>query len=318
MYQKRSGKTFPDHFHDHRPIGVFDSGLGGLRVLDRLMQAFPSERFVYLGDTLNMPYGHKSPNDVKRFVAAALAWFFSPSALSSCGEENIEGAGRLPVKMMVIACNTAAAVASEVFARYTEAPFSAPFVDPVTAICRWLADAERYKHIGVMATPATVTSNRYRDVLDSLNAPALKVRQVGCEHLATVIEEGGLGTPACDALLVKYLAPLQAARVEAIVLGCTHYPYAEDRIAALAPETDILDPEIYMVREVGRLLRTRQLTAPPQEDRPLAAVEYFVTADPTRFYEVSHRMPFRALAMKPPTVITLSAMPVESTLFMNG
>jgi glutamate racemase len=291
---------------DHRPIGVFDSGLGGLRVLDRLMQAFPSERFVYLGDTLNMPYGHKSHDDVKRFVAAALAWFFEP------------GENRLPVKMMVIACNTAAAVASGMFARYAAPPFSAPFVDPVTAICRWLADADCYKHIGVMATPATVASNRYRRVLDSLDATALKVRQVGCEHLATVIEEGGLGTPACDALLVKYLAPLQAARVEAIVLGCTHYPYAQDRIAALAPETDILDPDIYMVREVGRLLRARQLAAPPQTDRALAAVEYFVTADSARFYEVSHRMPFRALAMKTPSVITLSTTPVEPVVSGNG
>lgn len=289
------------------PIGVFDSGLGGMRVLDRLIQAFPAERFVYLGDTQHMPYGHKSHAEVQRYVADALHWFFTPTLLKST-----------PVKMMVVACNTASAVASEQFAGYAPAPF----IDPVTSMCRWLVESSRYQNVGILATPATVASNRYRHVLDSLkgsasqgstatgrqlNDPAaIALTQVGCEHLATVIEEGGLGTPACEELLVKYLAPLQAAEVEAIVLGCTHYPYAEARIAALAPQSHILDPDIYMVMEVARLLKSRQLATSRQAEGPLAEVDYFVTAEPNRFFETSRRMPFRAIAMKPPTVIDLA------------
>jgi glutamate racemase len=305
------------------PIGVFDSGLGGMRVLDRLIQAFPAERFVYLGDTQHMPYGHKSHAEVQGYVADALHWFFTPTSLKST-----------PVKMMLVACNTASAVASDQFAGYAPAPF----IDPVTSMCRWLVDSSRYQNVGILATPATVASNRYRQVLDALtkdasqastakqlNDPgAITLTQVGCEHLATVIEEGGLGTPACEELLVKYLAPLQAAEVEAIVLGCTHYPYAEARIAALAPQSHILDPDIYMVMEVARLLKSRQLATSRQAEGPLAEVDYFVTAEPNRFFETSRRMPFRAIAMKPPTVIDLALsqevtrLPVPSTLAGEG
>lgn len=280
------------------PIGVFDSGLGGLRVLDRLIQAFPAERFVYLGDTQHMPYGHKTHDEVKRYVADALHWFFTPNAAKST-----------PVKMMIIACNTASAVASELFSHYEPTPF----IDPVTAMCRWLVEGSRYRNIGILATPATVASNRYRHVLDELTSATqaeqtskVLLTQVGCEHLATVIEEGGLGTPACEALLVQYLTPLQTANVEAIVLGCTHYPYAEARIAALAPQSHILDPDIYMVMEVARLLKSRQLATHRHAIGPLASVDYFVTAEPARFFETSRQMPFRAIAMKPPTVITLA------------
>jgi glutamate racemase len=267
------------------PIGVFDSGLGGLRVLDRLLQAFPNERFIYLGDTAHMPYGHKTDAQVRQYVAASLRWLFA----------------KQPVKLMVIACNTAAAVATACFEPYE----AIPFVDPVTPICHWLVENNLYKTLGLMATPATVASNRYRNVLDSLGAANTPVEAVACEHLASIIEAGEVDTLACRALLEKYLAPLQEKAVEAVILGCTHYPYAHDQIAELAPDTVILDPDVFMVRQVEKFLsgdvpgwavpaNTKILnTAEPR-------VEYFVTQAPERFYDAGRKMPFQAIAMKEP------------------
>lgn len=273
------------------PIGVFDSGLGGLRVLDRLMQTLPDERFVYLGDTLHMPYGEKTQSQVTEYLSACLRWLFE----------------RHQVKMMVVACNTAASVAPQLFGLYP----GVPFVDPVTPICRWLATAGQYRTVGLMATPATVASSRYPFLLDALNAP-ISISQVGCDNLATLIEEGKGDTPACQALLRQYLRPLQDRGAEAIVLGCTHYPYVMDQVAALSPNADVLDPAVFMALEAKRLLAEHQLVSPQVTGRSMAEVDYFVTAEPDRFYETSRRMPFQALAMKQPTVVSIPALSLPS------
>jgi glutamate racemase len=283
------------------PIGVFDSGLGGLRVLDRLLQAFPNERFVYLGDTQHMPYGHKSDAEVCQAVSACLAWLFHYQ----------------PVKLMVVACNTAAATAADCFKPYAPVPF----VDPVSAMCGWLAEKNSYRRLGLMATPATVASDRYRTLLDGLGAQEIGIQAIACEHLASVIEAGEVDTLACRALLEKYLAPLRASAVEAIILGCTHYPYAHTQIAELAPEAEILDPDIYMVRQIAGLLplvgatrelkgsatsSTGNLRQKPGRNSPTllspaeARVEYYVTQAPERFYKAGQQMPFQAIAMQLP------------------
>lgn len=278
--------AFPDRSvslsTDH-PIGVFDSGLGGLRVLDRLMHTLPEERFVYLGDTQHMPYGEKTAEQVSEAVAGCLNWLFQTHR----------------VKMVVAACNTAASVASHLFGQYD----GVPFVDPVTPICRWLKTDGRYKQVGIMATDATVASNRYHKLLQELQSP-IALSQVACGNLATLIEEGQGDSPACNAALRKYLQPLKEKRVEAIILGCTHYPYVMDQVAALAPECDILDPSVFMALETKALLAQFGLGSTQQTGRTVAEVDYFVTAEPDRFYETSLRMPFQALAMKQPTVIS--------------
>ncbi len=272
------------------PIGVFDSGLGGLRVLDRLMTALPEERFVYLGDTLHMPYGHKTQAEIQHYFATCMQWLVVTHG----------------IKLMVVACNTAAAVASETFADY--APLA--FVDPVTPISRWLV-MQSYRSVGIMATPATVASNRYTTVLDGLNS-TIDLHPIGCENLATVIEEGGVDSPACHHLLNQYIPPLLAQRVEAIVLGCTHYPYAHDAIARLTPGVDILDPDIYMVADVRKQLERQGLQSTRHTGRMLAEVDYFVTSQPEKFYENSRQMPFQAIAMKPPTPVILNFSIPES------
>jgi glutamate racemase len=248
------------------------------------MHTLPEERFVYLGDTLHMPYGEKTHEQVIEYVAGCLRWLFES----------------YQVKMMVVACNTAASVASHLFGRYE----GMPFVDPVMPICRWLKTDAKYQKVGVMATNATVASGRYQKLLTEMRAP-VHLTQVACGNLATIIEEGHGDTPACETLLKKYLHPLQRAQVEAIILGCTHYPYVMDQVAALAPESDILDPAVFMALEAKALLAQYGLASSRNTGRLVAEVDYFVTAEPDRFYETSRRMPFQALAMKQPTVISV-------------
>jgi glutamate racemase len=271
------------------PIGVFDSGLGGLRVLDRLMHTLPDERFVYLGDTLHMPYGQKSQAEVTQYVDHCLRWLFT----------------KHQVKMVVVACNTAASVAAQEFERYPDIPF----VDPVTPICHWLTTDARYHHVGVMATPATVASNRYSRLLETLQTPKhlspIRLSQVACGNLATLVEEGQGETEACAKLLREFTQPLIEAQVEAVVLGCTHYPYVMEQIAALMPQADILDPAVFMALEAKRLISEHGLAHPHKAGRTVAEVDYFVTAAPDEFYETSRRMPFQALAMKKPTVVNI-------------
>lgn len=280
---------------NHRPIGVFDSGLGGLRVLDRLMQTLPDEHFVYLGDTQHMPYGEKTQEQVSAYVTGCLNWLFKAHQ----------------VKMVVVACNTAAAVASDQFTLYGNE--DVPFVDPVTPICRWLKQENAYRKVGVLATPATVASNRYAILLERLQAD-LALTQVPCDNLATIIEEGRFDSPECIAMLHQYLQPLKDEAVEALILGCTHYPYVINTIISMVPEMDVLDPAVFMALEARRILSEACLgvssassghsNASEKITTRIAKVDYFVTAEPDRFYETSRRMPFQALAMKKPVVVS--------------
>lgn len=200
--------------------------------------------------------------------------------------------------MMVVACNTAASVAAHTFSRYPETPF----LDPVTPICRWLKAESRYQSVGVMATPATAASNRYETLLRELHS-AIELTQIGCNNLATVIEEGRGETDECLSMLREYVAPFVAKPVEALVLGCTHYPYVMHRIVEIVPKhIDVLDPAVFMALEAKRILKQNYLACPEKTGRKIAEVDYFVTAEPDQFYETSLRMPFEALAMKQPVI----------------
>ena len=232
-----------------------------------------------------MPYGEKPPAQVSEFVDTCLHWLFEHHQ----------------IKMMIVACNTAASVASHLFAKYPETPF----LDPVAPICHWLKKEAKYQTGGVMATPATAASNRYEALLRQLESP-IRLSQIGCQNLATVIEEGRGETPECLAMLQRYVTPLLKENVEAIVLGCTHYPYVMHRVVSLVPDSvDVLDPAIFMALETKHILNERNLAFPQKTGRSIAEVEYFVTNEPNQFYETSLRMPFQALAMKQPTVAHL-------------
>lgn len=194
---------------DPRPIGVFDSGVGGLTVAVALKERLPNEQILYLGDTARLPYGTKSPATVTRYTQANLDFL----------------AGR-GVKAVVVACNTASALALEGLA--IDLPcwgVIAPGAERAAALSRG--------RVGVLATESTVLSDAYGRALRRLR-PDLEVLSRACPLFVPLVEEGWLDDPVTEAVARRYLEPLLAAGVDTLVLGCTHYPLLAPLLARVA------------------------------------------------------------------------------------
>lgn len=194
------------------PIGVFDSGIGGLTVAAALMRHLPSEMIFYIGDTARVPYGGKSRKTVERY--------------------SIEIGGLLlaeQAKMIVVACNTASALAVP---RMKEL-FKVPVQGVVTPGAEAALRTTRNGRIGVIGTRATIASGAYEHAIHTLDRSA-KVFSGACPLLVPLIEEGMFDDPITDQVIDRYLAPLFAADIDTLVLGCTHYPLAREAIARAA------------------------------------------------------------------------------------
>jgi glutamate racemase len=187
---------------DPRPVGVFDSGVGGLTVLHECLVTMPHEDFVYLGDHARLPYGPRPLDEVSRFAREIAAY--------------LEGEG---VKLLLVACNTATSAA---LPRLQE-ELTVPVVGVITPEAHAAVQATRNRRIGLMATEATVEAGRYAQLVQALDAGAELV-SVACPRLVPLIESDepfGAGTSEA---VREYAAPLKAAEVDTVILGCTHYP----------------------------------------------------------------------------------------------
>ena len=190
---------------DPRPIGVFDSGMGGLTVLRSLCAQLPNEDFVYLGDTARLPYGTKSPDTVRAYALQATHLLLSED-----------------VKMVVIACNTASAVALDAL---SEALAPVPVIGVIEPGARAGVAATRNKHIAVLATESTVKGGAYVQAIHRLMVDAV-VEQLACQVFVALAEEGWADTNVTTAAVKDYLEPLFArpGAPDTLVLGCTHFP----------------------------------------------------------------------------------------------
>ncbi len=203
----------------NRPIGVFDSGVGGLTVLSALRERFPVEDFVYLGDTARLPYGTKSAATVQRYAVNAAA--------------HLEGRG---IKLLVVACNTASSYALEAL----EGSASIPVVGVVEPGVR-AAIATGAARIGVIGTEGTIRSGAYQRALAG-RAAAVEVEAAACPLLVPLAEEGWGDHPITDQVASLYLAPLLAWGVETVILGCTHYPLLKPSLQrVVGPDVRLVD-----------------------------------------------------------------------------
>lgn len=232
------------------PIGVFDSGLGGLTVLRALQQRLPHERFLYFADTRFLPYGDRPEAFLRQrgvLIAAALV---------------AQGA-----KALVIACNTATAFASEAIrSHWPHLPVVAlePGVKPAAALTASGV-------IGVLATTRTLSSPRFLQLVSN-HAQHVQVVAQPCPGLAETIEAEGPHSPAAGALLDGYVAPLRAAGADVVVLGCTHYPWVSTAIADRLPGAKIIDTGMAVARQLERQLAAHHLCCglhPPSDGTPV-------------------------------------------------
>ena len=193
------------------PIGVFDSGIGGLTVVAAIMRALPAERVVYVGDTARVPYGPKSPATVLRYSRQIAAFLLEQR-----------------VKAIVIACNTATAHALEDLQREVDVPV----IGVVQPGARAAVRATRNGHIGVIGTTGTINSGAYTRAIGALSAGAL-VTASACPLFVPLVEEGWVDHPATRMVAETYLTPMRDAGVDTLVLGCTHYPLLAPIIGAV-------------------------------------------------------------------------------------
>jgi glutamate racemase len=228
------------------PIGVFDSGVGGLTVLKALVTQLPRERFVYLGDTARLPYGTKSPETVVRYAVQAA--------------EALAGYG---VKCLVIACNTASAVG---LAAVSELIRDVPVIGVIEPGAEAACLASRSGHIAVLATEGTVRGGAYQDAIVRRRSDA-RVSAVPAQLFVALAEEGLCRGPIAESVARHYLGPLfnspaGAARPDTLVLGCTHFPMVADAIRAVAgPEVGIVDSAETTARYVRQTLEAKNLAS---------------------------------------------------------
>lgn len=248
------------------PLGIFDSGLGGLTVVRAVSHHLPAERMIYFGDTARLPYGNKSATTVTRLSVEALRF--------------LEHFG---IKAMVVACNSASALALET----VTAEASVPVLGVVAAGARQAAGLTRNGHIGVIGTRATVASGCYERELRLLRED-LTVSSAACPLFVPLVEEGWIDHPVTWQVANEYLEPLRDQNVDTLILGCTHYPLLQKVIGeVMGPEVTLIDSGEAVAAELETLLEEFGLTAP--EGGAPGPHRFYVSDQAERFHAEGRR-----------------------------
>ena len=238
-------------------LGMFDSGLGGLTVLRRVLERHGSLQVIYLGDTARVPYGSRSPAEIRTIASEVVSWL-----------------SQHQISTVVMACNTTNALARDV----AEGQAGVPVVGLIGAAAAMV----RETRVGVLATPATVASGAYRESIEALHPGTLVVQQA-CPDFVPLIESGDLGSKALRDAATRYLQPLMEASVESVVLGCTHYPLLVPLLSNLLPQSiRLIDPAVAVASQLDALFGK---PVPGGMNQPLAleATRICVTNDPQGF-----------------------------------
>ncbi len=249
------------------PIGVFDSGVGGLTVLRALQNALPNEHFLYLGDTARLPYGTKSPQTVRDYALNA--------------NEILVASG---LKMLVVACNTASAVALEAL---QEKFYPLPVLGVITPGAKAALEVEDRGPIVVLATESTARWHAYKEVLATL-APSREVIEWPCQLLVALAEEGWCEGELVEGIINKLLSPLfehmGSAQAACVLLGCTHFPVLKNAIAKSLQPIPVIDPAHSLANEVFLVLQSQNLL---RVLRTKATTQFMATDGIERFARVA-------------------------------
>ncbi len=253
-----------------RPIGMFDSGIGGLTVARAVAQRLPHERLVYFGDTAHLPYGDKSTAAIQAYAVKICDLLL-----------------RQHCKIILIACNSASAAAYELVREYVGS--KARVLNVIDPIVAHVGQVYAGRRVGLIGTKQTVNSNVYKKKLDDLDA-AVDLHSLATPLLAPMIEEGFLENSVSDDIIASYLAHPALADVEALVLACTHYPLIKEQIGRYyAGRADVLDASDVVAAATAAYLAAQNLLAPPT---PVPPVHHFYVSDFTRSFEESTRLFF--------------------------
>jgi len=247
------------------PVGVFDSGIGGLTVVREMISQLPNESIIYFGDTARVPYGPKSPDTVLRYSREITSY--------------LKGEG---IKALVVACNTATAHALPALRE----EFDLPIIGVIEPGARAAVAATKTKHVGVIGTAGTIKSGAYEKEIKRL-LPDAAVTAQACALFVPLVEEGWVDSEPTRAIARNYLAPLVTAEVDTLVLGCTHYPLMKTVIGnVVGRDVRLIDSAHETAREAAEVLRTNSL----ENTTPNEARYRFIASDaPDTFLSLGQR-----------------------------
>lgn len=246
---------------DKRPIGIFDSGVGGLTVLAEIRRALPDENIIYLGDTLNFPYGNRSKEEIVEFSI-----------------NNVKILIEKGVKLIIIACGTATSQALEVL----KEKFDIPMVGIIEPTVEYVKE-QGYKEIGVIATEGTIRSGAWENKLKD-EISEIKVTNKACPMLATIAEEGRAQSDEGKKVIKEYMKPFKEKNINKIILGCTHYPIYEKIIRKeLEYDVELINTGVTVAKYLKKYLKINDLEANEKNIRE----EIYLTKPEEEFKEIA-------------------------------
>ena len=246
----------------NRPIGVFDSGIGGLTVLKEIIKELPDESTIYLGDTARVPYGIRSAETVIRYSF-----------------ENTQFLSSRDIKLLVVACNTASAVSLDAIKK----TISIPVIGVIEPGAKAAVKATKNKRVGVIGTEATIRSSSYTKAIKALDV-SIEVFGLACPLFVPLVEEGWTEGNITTLIVKQYLDRIRDQGIDTIVLGCTHYPLLKKVIAEILGEgVRLIDSAVETSLEIEKILEVLGLN---REQTGTPAREFFVTDSPERFLKV--------------------------------
>lgn len=244
-----------------KPVGIFDSGVGGLTVLKEIAKILPNEDLVYLGDTARVPYGIRSAETVIKYSIECASFLFKKG-----------------IKMLVVACNTSSSVSLEVLKEMLPVPVIGVIEPGVRAALK----ASKNEKIGIIGTEATVQSKAYPKKI-KLIKPKIEVISKACPLFVPLVEEGILEGSIAELVIERYLKELKNSGIDTLILGCTHYPLLKKTIQRYMEEIILVDSAQETAKEVKKILSTQGLLN--KKDTP-GCKTFYVTDSPERFKKI--------------------------------
>ncbi len=254
---------------NNAPIGIFDSGIGGLTVAHAIKEVLPNEHLIYFGDTAHLPYGDKSTATIQAYAIKIADFFLQQNC-----------------KVIVIACNSASAAANDLLKEYVAS--RATIINVIEPMVDFLIKNENDKTIGVIGTKQTVNSNIYSRSIQSIN-PKIRVKSLATPLLVPMIEEGFLHNKIAHDIIEKYLGDASITNIDSLVLGCTHYPLIKEELSEFYNrKVNILDSSIITARFLKEFLTSSDLL----NDSLVERESQFYVSDLTESFEHSAKLFF--------------------------
>lgn len=249
---------------DKRPIGIFDSGLGGLTVLDSMIKELPNEDFIYVGDTARVPYGNKSIEKINLYSNQICEWLKDKDC-----------------KVIIVACNTVSSIALE----NLKQDFSIPIMGVINAGVNEALKISTNNLIGVLGTQATINSNKYEQKIISIN-PKAKVKSLSCPLFVPLVEEGLVTGVIPEKIIELYLEQIKNSQIDTLILGCTHYPLLKKTIQKyLGRDICLVDSSKAIANEVKTFIATKKLKTSDKK----GTFNCYVTDEPEEFDSLAEK-----------------------------